>query len=91
MVEVPVRVDDDRHRRRSQRPQVVRDLARLDVGRPRVDEEHVVTAQHDADVLVEELVTADEHPVADLCPDSHRRMVVAAVPPRGLDKLLSTH
>ena len=91
MVEVAVRVDDDRHRRRSQRPQVVGDLARLDMGRPRVDQQHVVAAQHDPDVLIVELVAADEHPVADLGPDSHRRIVVAGGAGRGIDKLLSTH
>ena len=93
VVEVAVRVDDDRDRVRRQLAQVVEDLARLDVGRARVDDQHLVAAQHDPDVLVEERIAADEHPVADLGPASHRRMVaggdgrIAA----GLDKLLSTH
>ena len=55
VVEMAVGVDDDLHRRRRQRPQVVDDLARLDVGRPRVDQEDVVAAEHDPDVLVVEL------------------------------------
>ena len=66
VVEMAVGVDDDVHRRRGQRPQVVGDLARLDVGRPRVDQQDVVAPEHDPDVLVVELVATHEHPIADL-------------------------
>jgi hypothetical protein len=91
VVEMAMRIDDDRDGLRRQRPQVTGDLARLDVGRARVDQEHVVAAQHDPDVLVVELVATNEHPVPDFRPDSHRGMVVVGGRGGGLDKLLSTH
>ena len=76
------------HRRRGQLAQVVDDLARLDVGRARVDQEDVVAAEHDPDVLVVERVATHEHAIADLGPDSHRRMVVARGP---ADRLLTSY
>ena len=71
VVEVAVRVDDDRDRRRRQLAKVVEDLATLDVARSRVDDHALVAAQHDPDVLVEERVATHEHPVADLGPARH--------------------
>ena len=71
VVEMAVGVDHDGHGRRGQRPQVVHDLARLDVGRPRVDQQDIVAAEHDPDVLVVELVATHEHAIADLGPLSH--------------------
>ena len=71
VVEVAVRVDDDRDRGRRQLAKVVEDLATLDVGRSRVDDHDLVAAHHDPDVLVEERVSTHEHPVADLDPARH--------------------
>ena len=45
---------------RGQLAQVVDDLARLDVGRARVDDERLAAAQHDPDVLVVERVATHE-------------------------------
>ena len=71
VVEVAVGVHDDRDGCPGQLPQISQDLARLDVGRTRIDDERLVTAQHDADVLIEERIATDEHPVADLDPVRH--------------------
>ena len=78
MVEVPVRVDDDRDRSRRQLADMGLDLAGLDVGGPGVDDERLAITQDDPDVLVVELVAADEEAVTDLDPavvDAHGRMV----------------
>ena len=79
VVEVAVGVHDDRDGCLGQLPQIGQDLARLDVGRARIDDERLVTAQHDADVLVVERITTDEHAFADLDPVRHDRTV--ACPP----------
>ena len=71
VVEVAVRVDDDRDRGRRQLAKVVEDLATLDVAGSRVDDHDVVAAHHDPDVLVEERIPAHEHAVADLGPARH--------------------
>ena len=81
VVEVAVRVDDDRHRRRGQLAQVGQDLARLDVGRAGVDDHDAVAAQDDPDVLVEERIPTHEHAIADLDPASHAGIVAGAVGP----------
>ena len=78
VIEVTVGVDHDRHRLRGECPEVVQDLARLDVGGTRVDHEHGTVAQHHADVLVVERVAPDEHVVADLGPGWHGRIVAAS-------------
>ena len=81
MVEVTVRVDDDRHRVRRQLAQVRDDLARLDVRRARVDDERLAVPEDDADVLVVERVAPHEHAIAELDPailDAHPRMVSTA-------------
>ena len=78
VIEVPVRVDDDRHGQGGQVADVGQDLVRLRVGRPGVDDERLAVAQDQPDVLVVERVSAHEEPVADLDPavlDTHRRMV----------------
>jgi hypothetical protein len=76
VVEVAMGVHDDGHRLRGQLAQVVRDLARLDVGRAGVDQQDIVAAKDDPDVLVVELVSTHEDAVADLCPDCHAGIVV---------------
>ena len=81
VVEVTVRVDDDRHRRLGQLAQVGHDLARLDVGGPRVDDEGAAIAQHDPDVLVEEGIAPHEHAIADLDPVQLSTMVVGGASP----------
>src|SRR5262245_32997157 len=68
VVEVPVRVDDDRDRIAGELPDVRDDLARLGRRRPRVDDEHVASAEDDADLLVEERIPAREDAIADLDP-----------------------
>ena len=68
MVEVAVRVDDDRDGIAGQRPQVVEDLARLPVGRPRIDDQRLAAAQDDPDVLVVERVAAHEDAIAEFDP-----------------------
>ena len=81
VVEVPVRVHDDRDRRVGQVADVGQDLARLYVRGPRVDDEGLAVAEDQPDVLVVEGVAAHEEPIADLDPavfDTHRRMVSTA-------------
>ncbi len=68
VVEVTVGVDDDRHRRRGQLVQVGQDLACLDMGGPRVDDEGLAIAEHDSDVLVEEGIAPHEDTICDLDP-----------------------
>ena len=76
VVEVAVRVDDDRDRVGGQLAQVGQDLARLDVRRAGVDHQDLAPGEDDADVLVEEGVAPHEHAIADLDPASHPGMVV---------------
>ena len=68
MVEMAVGVHDDRHRVASQLPDVVLDLARLDVRRARIDDERLAAAEHQPDVLVVERVPPHEESVAELDP-----------------------
>ena len=62
-----------RHRVGREHPEVVEDLPCLDVGGPRIDHERRAVAQHDADVLVVELVPAHEDAIAELDPGGHDR------------------
>ena len=71
VVEVAVRVDDDRDRDRRQLAQIGQDLARLHVRRPRVDDQRLPPSQDHPDVLVVERVAPHEHLIADLDPASH--------------------
>ncbi len=83
VVEVPVGVDDDRDRVGGQRAQVGEDLARLAIGRARVDDQRLASTQDHADVLVVELVAAHEDAVRDLDPaigDAHRPMISTRTP-----------
>lgn len=75
MVKVAMRVHDDRHRVGGEHPEVGNDLASLDMGRSGVDQQDRSVAQDGADVLVVELVAADEHAIADFDPGGHRAMV----------------
>ena len=68
VIEVPVGVDDERHRVTRQLAQVGEDLARLRRRRPGIDHQDVATAEHDADLLVEELEAPREDAIADLLP-----------------------
>ncbi len=78
VIEVAVRVHDDRDGCPGQLPKIGQDLARLGVGRARIDDERLVAAQHDPDVLVVERIATHEDAVADLDPavlDAHDGMV----------------
>ncbi len=78
MVEVTVRVHDDRDRRLRQLPDVRQDLERLHVRGACVDDQGLAVAQDQPDVLVLERVPAHEEAIADLDPpvlNTHRRMV----------------
>jgi hypothetical protein len=77
VVGVAMRVDHDADRSRRQLAEVVADLSCVARGRPRVDEQHALVAEHDSEVLVEERVAPNEDAVADLLPTSHRRIVAA--------------
>ena len=70
VVEVPVGIDDDADRGVGQLADVLLDLARLGVGRARVDDQALGPAEHEADVLVVERIATDEDAVADLHPPS---------------------
>src|SRR5262245_16562895 len=68
VVVVPMRIDDDRDGVAGELPEVGDDLASLRWRRPRVDDEHVASAEDDADLLVVERIPAREDAIADLDP-----------------------
>lgn len=74
---VPVGVDDDRDRAIRQLTQVAGDLAGMNRRGARVDDQHVISAEHDTDLLVEEREAPGEDAVADLLP-GHGSMVSTA-------------
>ena len=78
VIEVAMRVHDDRDRIVGDHPEVVEDLATLDVGRSRIDDQDLALAQNGTDVLIVELVPPDKYPVADLNPAGHEPMVSSA-------------
>jgi hypothetical protein len=75
VIEMRVRIDDDRDRVARQLAEVVLDLACLRVRRSGVDHHGGALAKDDTDVLVEERVAPDEHAVADLGPCGHAGIV----------------
>ena len=70
VVEVPVGIDDNADRGVGQLADVLLDLARLGVGRARVDDQALGPAEHESDVLVVERIATDEDASADLHPPS---------------------
>ena len=78
VVPVPVRVDDDRDRVGRQGPEFVDDLAGVGRRGARVDEQDVVPAEDDPDLLVEEVEMAGEHAITDLDPGHLAGIVRAA-------------
>jgi hypothetical protein len=78
VIAVAVGVHHDPDGQRGEFAQVGLDLGRLAMADPRVDQQRRLIAQDDADVLVVELVAADEHAVADLGPDGHAGSLTTA-------------
>ncbi len=68
VIEVGVRVHDDRHRVAGQLAEVVEDLLCLDMRGAGIDDEGLSATQHDPDVLVVERVPAHEESIAEFDP-----------------------
>jgi acylglycerol lipase len=76
VIEVSMRIHDDRHRIPRQLPEIGGDLASLDMRRSRVDDERLAAPQDDPDVLVVERIAAHEESIVELDPavsDTHAR------------------
>ena len=78
-------VDDPAHRDVTEHAQVRTELVGLPVRRAGVDEQQAGGAADDAHADVERVVAALEHPVGDLRPRAHTRMLPAGVRGAGVD------
>jgi acylglycerol lipase len=78
VIEVTVRVNDHRYRKRGQVAQVAQELPRLWIRRAGIDDQRLAVSEDHPDVLVVERIAANEDAVANFDPairHTHRRIV----------------